>query len=276
MGGEPLLYENLDKTFDIFSDTPITIQTNAMLVREKLKILKKAKEVICSVDGGCGMTEMIRGPGVFEKVLDGIKLLKDSGVEVLLRSSLFPEMLPDVPSLIEIAKNLNIGVYFFPLLGKRALNLDEQYWLFKQLEMYEKSWVDLPSYFSFYGKKSYCAAGESRLAFWTDRTVKVCQFFDFTLGLIDDDFEDIRNNAEIFVKTFKRIPEECFACEMSEFCKGGCLLTPYYKGCPNRPRVKKHLERERWNYKKPETIKMLLRGVVTCAIALFALTLGIL
>lgn len=268
LGGEPLLYPHLDKVLDIFSGIPITVQTNGLLIPKRMKFLKKVKQVICSVEGMKANTTRIRGKGVFEKVIKSVEKLKDAKIPVLLRSSLWEGNLKDVPELVKLSKELEVGVYFYPMLGNPPLNVTQQMWLFAQLKIYDNAWLDLPHAFCCMNKRSFCAAGTSRLAFTTDGKVLPCQWLDnYVLGYVGDDFSIIEQNADFFASKMKRAPPECMGCEWHGICSGGCLLTPWYLGCPMRPQIKRYIEFDQakfGGFQKTEAVMTLLHNVVTC------------
>lgn len=268
MGGEPLTYPKLTKLLDIFSGIPITIQTNALLVPKKMKFLESVRQVICSVEGMEVNTNLIRGEGVFQKVIKSVEMLKKAGIPTLLRASLWEGNLKDVPELVKLSKKVGVGVYFYPMLGKPPLNVTQQLWLFEQFKGYDDSWLDLPSYFCSMGRRSYCAAGESRLAFTAKGVVLPCQWMDnYMLGYVGDDFSIIEENADFFASKMKRAPPECIGCDWYDKCRGGCLLTPWYIGCPLRPQIKKYIEFDQakmGGFHKTEAVKTLLHNVVTC------------
>jgi len=268
MGGEPLLYSHLDDLLEIFNGVQITVQTNGLLVPKRIKFLENVRQVICSVEGMEKNTNFIRGKGVFKKVINSVKMLKDSGISVLLRSSLFEGNLSDVPDLIDLARKLDVGLYFYPMLGEPSLNTEQQLWLFRQLEKYEKAWLDLPHYFCVNERRSFCSAGISRLAFTVDGRILPCQWMDnYTLGYVGDDFEAISNEADFFAETMKPVPNECLGCRWQDLCRGGCPLVSWYIGCPIRPEVREYVEVSPSTFggsKKAEAVAKLLKGTVTC------------
>jgi len=265
LGGEPLLHPKLDEILKLI-DVPVTIQTNALLVPEKIDLLKNVRQVICSVEGVKENTDFIRGDGVFEKVVASVKMLHDNGIPVLLRSSLWEGNLEDVPKLVDLAREIGVGLYFYPMLGTPALSTSQMLWLFEELNKYENAWLDLPNYFCWLGRRSYCSAGESRLAFDTDGKVYPCQWMpEHVLGYVGDDFTRIEENADFFSTTMKRPPPECIGCKWYSICRGGCLLTPWYLGCPLRPQLRRYLEFHSEDMgEKSEHLTKLLSGVVTC------------
>ncbi len=269
LGGEPLIAENFEDALDVFSDRPITISTNGLLVPEKIKLLEKARMILLSVEGLEKNTNFIRGEEVFEKVKEAAKLLREQGVDVTLRSSIWDGNLKDVPGLIELAEELDTGLMFFPMLGTAPLNPKQQIWLFKQMERCENCWVDQPHYFCYtFGKESYCPAGERRLAVDWNGELHPCQWqFSYHLGKVGDPFDLIEANAQTYVRTFKRPPSKCIGCEFMDSCRGSCPLTNACFGCPLLPeirRIRMSKPLSTVSEQKIGTIKSFLKGVVSC------------
>lgn len=268
LGGEPLIAENLDAAFEVFGDRPITVSTNGLLVPERIALLQKAREVLLSLEGTRKSTDTIRGKGVFNKVVKSAKLLRESGVEVTLRCSVWYGNLRDVPNLIRLAKRLDTGLMFFPMLGAAPLNPQGQVWLFRQLEAYDRAWVDQPHYFCFLGKETKCPAGWHRLAVDWNGEIFPCQWLrSYYLGKVGDSFDMIERNAETFVKTFKTCPTKCFGCEFMDSCSGSCRVSMSYTNCPLLPQGHRlrfsALERAQGG-RKIKTLRSFLSGVVSC------------
>lgn len=269
MGGEGLLYPHIEDAFEIFSDVPITISSNGLLVPDRIGLLQKARAVLLSLEGNKKSTDAIRGKGVFKRVVGAAELLRKSGVEVTLRCSVWGGNLRDVPNLIKLAERLDTGLMFFPMLGTAPLDPAQQAWLFKQMEGCENCWVDQPHFFCYaFGKESKCPAGWHRLAVDCGSNISPCQWLRyFHLGKVGDPFDLIKRNAETFVKTFKTCPAKCFGCKFMESCSGSCRVSMSYTNCPLLPQWRRFrpelLERAPMG-KKLETLRTYLSGVVSC------------
>lgn len=265
MGGEPLLYRHLEKALEIFER--VTVQTNGTLAKEKLRLLKRAEAVIISIEGRKRVNDAIRGRGVYGKVLEAVRALKNNGTKVLLRSTFSVWRMAEVPYLIRLSRRLGVPLYFYPELGGQVPTREHLLWLFQTVGAAEgEVWVDLPNFFAYMGQeRSFCAAAESRWAFFPDGTIGVCQWGrDFQLGRIGDDPSLVWENADAFART-KIPPHECSGCPHEKTCRGGCLMVPYFRSCPLAHfAIEKIPEVVRREYQKTEKIRVLLRGVVTC------------
>jgi radical SAM protein with 4Fe4S-binding SPASM domain len=235
MGGEPLVYPHLREAFDIFSDRKITLQTNATLFvgargKELVKLAKRARLVICSIEGDAKTTDFIRGEGVWGKVMAAVKSLKEEGVDVFLRATY--RGIGQVEYLIRLHERMKIPVYLYPEIGGYVPTRREQLALFNTLSQQEEVWLDLPSYWSMTGRPSYCSAGKSRLAIFPDGTVAPCQWMpEYRVGRVGEDWDFIREGLRTFDNT-KVVPTSCAGCRYAKTCRGGCLVAPWFSTCP--------------------------------------------
>ncbi|WML67150.1 MAG: hypothetical protein METHP_00639 [Methanoregula sp. SKADARSKE-2] len=80
-GGEPLLRADLITT--MVSDAPVSrfmIQTNGLLLdRLPPEIVNRFSTILVSLDGPEGLTDGNRGPGVYRKVMDNVRLIRSNG-----------------------------------------------------------------------------------------------------------------------------------------------------------------------------------------------------
>ncbi len=262
MGGEPLLSPLLADALEIFS--PATVQTNGLLVPERMGLLERARQVIVSLEGDRAWHDRLRGRGTYGRALRAVRMLKERSIPVLLRASVHPKAMGQVRFLTKLASELEVGLYFYPLLGERFTG-EQAVWLFEWTSRHENVWVDLPQYFCWLGAGGLCAAGESRLAFSPDG-VFPCQWMtDCRLGGIEDDPGLVLEGARAF-RSVKTAPRGCLPCRFAWSCRGGCLVLGGFP-CPMRnSRGPVHRVREDGEklLAKATGIKRLLRGVVTC------------
>jgi len=266
-GGEPLLAPSFGDALEIFGEVPVTVSTNGLLVPERVKLLERARAVFLSLEGMEKNTDAIRGAGVFRRVVDAAKMLRERGVEVTLRSSVWDGNLTDVPGLIGLARQLGAGLMFFPMLGAAPLTPDQQRWLFDRMAELDTAWVDQPNFFCYIGKESKCPAGRRRLAADWDGNVWPCQWLRwYYLGKVGDPFDGIRRNAETFLKAFGGAPFRCMGCRFQETCAGSCKVSMAHMGCPLSPQIARvrSVPAERGAERKLRVIRGFLRGVVSC------------
>ncbi len=80
-GGEPLLgIEDIKKIMDSIECQGFLIQTNGLLLHELgEEYIKKFHTILVSIDGDEKITDKNRGEGVWKKVMENVKLIKDQG-----------------------------------------------------------------------------------------------------------------------------------------------------------------------------------------------------
>lgn len=108
-GGEPLLYKNIYKLIELCTENGIctSLGTNGTLVTDEVaKKLKKAglKKVVVSIDGTEDMHNQIRGKGNYKKSMEGLKFLKNAGIDVRVNAVIMKSNMEDV---INLAKEMN-------------------------------------------------------------------------------------------------------------------------------------------------------------------------
>jgi len=110
-GGEPLLHPQLDEIIDISKGYNITVKltTNGLLVEEKLSSLKKLDYINVSIDGYDYQSfRDYRGgsPNQFNQILEGLKALKDEGVNFSMSFMLTSQTLLKVDKMLQFASGI--------------------------------------------------------------------------------------------------------------------------------------------------------------------------
>ncbi len=82
-GGEPLLHvDEIKGIMDNVKAKFFMIQTNGMLLdRLETEYVNRFHTILVSIDGDEALTDFYRGKGTFRKVIDNLKLIKQSGFE---------------------------------------------------------------------------------------------------------------------------------------------------------------------------------------------------
>lgn len=283
LGGEPLLYENLDKVVEMLPN--VSIYTNGLLVKKHIDLLKKMRCVFVSIDGYNEYSESIRGKGTWKAAMDAINLLKkempkltdEDGNKlhnILIRSSYSSENLADVKLLIEdISIPLDIPIIFLPRIDKPPLTTEEQINLYTYIMGNDDtgSYIHQPNFFQYIGKNGRCPAGDYRINFCSDGFITPCNMsFDYKLGEIGMKAEVIKQNISVFLEHFKLPPMECSACPKVKVCKGGCRVSQAYMGCPLRHQIDLKVIADRREIdlsravQRFDNIKQIIHNVVTC------------
>lgn len=120
-GGEPLLRKDIGELVAYAKDLgfSIVLVTNGLLIKRKIKEIKKVDVLDVSLDGPKPINDKLRGRGTFDKIMEGIKIAKENGVNVHL-SSVISRLNTErncygIRELLNIAINLNCPIFFQPL-----------------------------------------------------------------------------------------------------------------------------------------------------------------
>jgi radical SAM protein with 4Fe4S-binding SPASM domain len=270
LGGEPLLYPFLPMVFELFEH--VSLNTNGLLVGERLDLLERAEAVFLSLEGYGRTNDEVRGRGVFKRVLRAARLLKEREVKVVLRVSYWEGNLGDVPKLFGLAEKVADGMSLFPRLDKPPLSIEQQIWLFTEVSKHENSWVDVPSFWVYTGlnRDAYCPAGSKRFAVDNRGIIHPCQWqLDYYLGRVGDDWGLVQDNARAYLEHVKRPAGACLGCPSAAMCRSSCMAARDYLACPLLAGIRiEHVYREGLPQFKPEvrraSLKSFLRNIVSC------------
>lgn len=115
-GGDPFLHDDFPEIIKLLRSAGcyISISTNSTSMSpDIIKILSENKvRTSVSIEGMETANDSIRGLGHFQKALNTLEILKSSGINCLLRTTLLKQNLEDVPKLIELAKRKKVKIKF--------------------------------------------------------------------------------------------------------------------------------------------------------------------
>ena len=245
MGGEPLIYPHLKEAFGLFKT--ITVSTNGLALTEDKKkdLIKLFKEkgqdkfsAQISIEGLEKDTDMVRGEGVWKKVMAGTKLLADNDIRCYLRMGYHKDNIDSIPTIVkDICAPLNVPLVLLPRTDISPLDVNQQIWLFNlimesnnnyQNNDGEKRVVCLiaqPHFMQWLGQEGRCEAGSERLNITYNQEITPCQFdWHHILGYIGDELSFINENRTDFLHKYKRIHSSCSFCEHASVCKSSCYV----------------------------------------------------
>lgn len=89
----------------------VMLLTNGLLLRKQIEdVLISVDKVIVSLDGGTAATyEAIRGVDAFDLVLEGIRMVRASGLEVTTRTTVQRANFREIPQIIDAAKSADVN-----------------------------------------------------------------------------------------------------------------------------------------------------------------------
>lgn len=140
MGGEPLLYEDFDRLFDLTQKYGFNVQivTNGVLLDKYLdRISKTDTTITISLDGLCSTHDKIRNkPGTFDKVMQNIEKinrLQNSGSRIKLNINcvMLPDNADELADFLSFIQEKNIEILTFQHLqfsSEKLNNITEKEW----------------------------------------------------------------------------------------------------------------------------------------------------
>jgi len=294
MGGEPFLYPFLEDAVEMFKN--VTITTNGLFlasdspqVSRWIELFKrrerigedgkkeKTLSIQLSIEGNQLETDAVRGPGVWNKVIDAAKLLKKNGISCYFRCSYHEGNLPTITWLIDnLAHPLDIPLVLFPRIGASPLTPDQQIWLFnliieKNTKYKSHNLIDQPHFMQWLGENGRCGAGSERLSITYAGDIIPCHFdFNYILGSVGNKLDIINRNREMFLKSAKIIQPSCDFCNKAEICRSGCYMSNSHSGCPLKRQFTKEVYMDMHNLNtesmagQVKEIKGLLRDSLIC------------
>jgi len=114
-GGEPLLREDIGRIISHAHDSGmyVTLDTNGILLKERVDVLNKLDHLVISMDGNRAGHDANRGAGTFDKVIAALELAsKIKGLKVWSLTVLTKENLQDIDFILDTAKRLKIYAAF--------------------------------------------------------------------------------------------------------------------------------------------------------------------
>jgi len=117
-GGEPLLREDIGELVNYLKDfgVAVTLTTNGTLLKKRIDEVKNVDYFVVSLDGPKEINDEVRGEGVFDKAIEGVKEARKRGIEVVINATLSRKNIENnfygIRKLIEIAKELDARLNF--------------------------------------------------------------------------------------------------------------------------------------------------------------------
>jgi MoaA/NifB/PqqE/SkfB family radical SAM enzyme len=118
-GGEPMMRSNFWEILELARELNIrvTVSTNCtMMDRDAAKRLRAAgiDWIATSLYGPADFHDaMVRVPGTRDRVIEAIKVLREEGVNVAIKTAISKETWPHIYDLIAEAKQLDVGLLYF-------------------------------------------------------------------------------------------------------------------------------------------------------------------
>jgi len=291
MGGEPLMYPHLKDALGLFKN--VTISTNGLALTENngkhlINLFReKGQENFStqmSIEGLEQDTNTIRGEGVWQKIMDGAKLLVDNDIRCYLRMGYHKDNINSIPNIIkDICAPMNVPLVLLPRTDLSPLDVSQQIWLFNMIMEVNNEYqnnagkkrvvclIAQPHFMQWLGEEGRCEAGSERLNVTYNREITPCQFdWHHILGSIGDELSFINENRIEFLRKYKKIHSSCSFCEHASVCKSSCYVAQSHFGCPLKQSftLGSYIEANEADIGSIQTqingMKNLLRGSLVC------------
>ena len=245
-GGEPFLKKELRLILETLEALPqvrsLSIITNGLILPpwlEELKNLKKFRELRISLDGVSPETnDEIRGKGTYERVLAGMRKVREAGLPFIIMFTVMNRNRHEVPWLFELARKTGARGFilerFFPLgqgknfleevvqardfllIWQQILDLSQLSARPKDLIPFRAIKVDLreprPQVFG-----AGCVVGRDGLALMPDGTIFPCRRFPLPLGnLLKQSLTEIWSGSKLLtdLRNKDKLKGHCHRCSI--------------------------------------------------------------
>jgi radical SAM protein with 4Fe4S-binding SPASM domain len=259
-GGEPFLSPYLFHLMDYFENDVNTKQfdilTNGTCIEAKqiakLSGYKKLRQIQISLDGATAAThDLVRGPGVFKRVVDTIRALRASRIEVSIMFTLMKSNMNEAVKIIDFAEKNRVNAVtvervtpcgnsnlsdvltkdevksIYEAITKRANIIDGQL----TVRRLRPLWINTEN------KNTredcniggFCPVGFTSLAILWDGTVLPCRRLNVPIGnILNDGLYKIWYSSDVLwrIRDKKNLQGKCKDCCNIERC-GGCRAIAY-------------------------------------------------
>ena len=113
-GGEALMRDDIEIIVDKINAKNILCQltTNGLLVKEKINVLKKVDSLCVSLDGNKKSTDLNRGAGAYDRIIEAIECLNDNKIKFYTNAVLTKNNKNAVDEVMELAGKYGFRAQF--------------------------------------------------------------------------------------------------------------------------------------------------------------------
>ncbi|MEM3573428.1 MAG: TIGR04084 family radical SAM/SPASM domain-containing protein [Nitrososphaeria archaeon] len=240
-GGEPLLNQIFIKK--VIKEIPakkFVLQTNGLLINDtEFELLNKFDVILLSIDGVKEITDMYRGKGVYDRILENARLLKKKGFkgDLVARMTLTEEgnIYRDVLHLLSTGLFDHIHWQLNVVWSERWKNFEgwvknnylpnlEKLLNFWFKKMQEKTILGIAPFQGIFKRNLYggtmppCGSGIDSVTVTTDGRILSCPIaVEEKWAVLSEDLKSFRKPEKILIE------EPCRSCFVSRECGGRCL-----------------------------------------------------
>jgi MoaA/NifB/PqqE/SkfB family radical SAM enzyme len=124
-GGEPLTHRDFEAVYELVVAYQgfFMMPTSGIGLKQYQHLFKAHDTIQISVDGDREIHDWIRGAGVYDKMIDGIQSLKDTGVRPYIGTVIFNENKDHLEDILDFVERFNCkGIQFGPFIPTAGLN----------------------------------------------------------------------------------------------------------------------------------------------------------
>ena len=249
-GGEPLLRKELFQIINTLNTSEILLETNGTLIdastADKLAVRSPLVQVSIYSSSEEKHDFMTTIHGSFDKMMEGVSLLRDRGVPVQFNCVLHKGNIDEIQKITDFSLRYGDKIKFdiLDLLG-RGKNLSDMAFstseykkiveIIENLQGKSNVSVHLPYMYIRDGLYDYdlsvCTAASTGLMINFDGTVIPCEKLPIPVGSVLE--EDISSlwNSELMnnLRDLSRIKGKCSSCTFLSKCRGGCRGEAYIR-----------------------------------------------
>jgi len=121
-GGEPLMRKDIGLLVKHAKKSGFitSLVTNGTMLTENIEKIQDVDLLGISLDGPRDINDALRGKGVFDKAVDGLKSAQEKGIKCIVLPVLTKFNIDHIPWLIEFADSLGCRINFLPLITRSA------------------------------------------------------------------------------------------------------------------------------------------------------------
>ncbi len=131
-GGEALIRDDIEVIIDKVNAKNILCQlaTNGLLIRKKINVLKKVDSLCISIDGNKRSTDLNRGVGAYDRIIDAFECLNDNKITFYTNTVLTKNNKNAVDEIMELAGKYGFKAQFSLLRREdspnKAISLNDE------------------------------------------------------------------------------------------------------------------------------------------------------
>ena len=230
-GGEPLLYPHLREFIEQTDRLRIrrVLLTNGTLITGRNAPWLRVEEIQFSLDGWQRGHDLLRGPGAFDKVLAGIRAVREEGIPVSIATMIHGGNLQEFDLLGRFSEEIEArewGIDILCMAGSLEVNRD--------LTVPYEAAAPLMEYAfggGYHGSSDGFACGRHLMTVTpTGKAIK-CGFYE------DKPLGDARQGLRSCWQRLAHVPLaalECKGCPVVDDCAGGCRFRADHPLAPDR------------------------------------------